>query len=140
MCFPTRRSVTGHPDHIVLLITDATSVLPPVARHEPALWLVNTGWTGGSFTTGERISIDHARALLWAITSGALTGVETLPEAGFGLEARVSIPDVPDEVLRPRDAWDDPDAYDAEATRLRKIFQARADEQGIEARWLGWQR
>ena len=109
-----------------------------IDEHQPTLWLVNTGWTGGSFTTGERISIAHTRAMVRAITDGQLSGVETSPEPVFGLEVPVSIPDVPDEVLRPRDAWDDPAAYDAEAAKLREAFRHRAEEQGIDPAWLGW--
>ncbi|MGI8976679.1 MAG: phosphoenolpyruvate carboxykinase (ATP) [Thermomicrobiales bacterium] len=190
------RSVTGHPDHIVLLTADATGVLPPVARltreqaislfllgftskvagtergltepeatfspcfaepflplpperyadllaekidrHEPTLWLVNTGWSGGSFATGERISIAHTRSLVGAITSGALTDAETSPEPVFGFRVPVSIPGVPDEALQPRDAWDDPADYDDRAARLRKTFQNQAEKQGIDERWVGW--
>lgn len=109
-----------------------------IDEHEPTLWLVNTGWTGGSFADGERISIAHTRALVRAITSGDLAAVETTPEPVFGLQVPVGIPDVPDDVLRPRDAWDDPVAYDAEATKLRETFQARAADQGIDKAWLGW--
>ncbi len=190
------RSVTGHPDHIVLLTADATGVFPPVARltreqasslfllgftskvagtergltepeatfspcfaepflplpperyaellatkidqHEPTLWLVNTGWTGGSFSTGQRISIGHTRSLVGAITSGALTGAETAPEPVFGFQVPLSVPGVPDEVLRPRDAWDDAADYDARALRLRTTFQGRAQEQGIDECWTAW--
>jgi phosphoenolpyruvate carboxykinase (ATP) len=109
-----------------------------IDAHDPTLWLVNTGWTGGSYSTGERISIAHTRALVRAITGNALDGVETAPEPVFGLAVPVSIPGVPDGVLHPRDAWGDPAAYDAAAAKLRDAFRDRAAEQGIDAAWTGW--
>lgn len=106
--------------------------------HQPTLWLVNTGWTGRSFTTGQRISIAHTRAIVRAINSGGLDDVETSPEPVFGLYVPVGVADVPDEVLRPRDAWADPDAYDAEAAKLRELFRAQATDQGIDKTRLDW--
>ncbi len=109
-----------------------------IDEHAPALWLVNTGWSGGSFTTGHRISIAHTRELVRAITDDALAGAETTSEPAFGLDVPAHVPGVPDDVLRPRDAWDDPAAYDAAATKLREAFRRRAEEQGIDPDLLGW--
>ena len=108
-----------------------------IEAHQPSLWLVNTGWTGGSFGTGERISIAHTRALVRAINEGELLDVETSPEPVFGLAVPVRVPGVPDEVLRPRDAWADTPAYDVAAAKLRKAFRDRAREQGIAGTWTG---
>lgn len=108
-----------------------------IERHRPSLWLVNTGWTGGPYGTGERISIAHTRALVRAITDGALREVETAPEPVFGLAVPARVPGVPDEVLRPRDMWRDPDAYDTAAEALRDAFRVRAAEQGIDGTWIG---
>lgn len=109
-----------------------------IDTHEPTLWLVNTGWTGGSLSGGERISIAHTRAITRGITSGDLDDVETSPEPVFGLHVPTSIADVPDDVLRPRNAWADPASYDNAAAMLRKLFQSQAAEQGIDSTWLGW--
>ena len=109
-----------------------------IDRHQPTLWLVNTGWTGGSFATGRRISIAHTRALVRAITNDELQNVVTTPEPVFGLAVPSHIPGVPDEELHPRDAWDDAAAYDATAAKLRGAFQQRAGEMGIDPEWLGW--
>jgi phosphoenolpyruvate carboxykinase (ATP) len=109
-----------------------------IDEREPALWLVNTGWTGGAFGTGERISIAHTRELVRAITEGELRDVETSPEPVFGLAVPASVPGVPVDVLHPRDAWDDPAAYDTAASRLREAFRKRAAEQGIDPAWRAW--
>lgn len=109
-----------------------------IDEHQPSLWLVNTGWTGGSFTTGHRISIGHTRAIVTAITTGALHDVAYADDPVFGLAVPASVAGVPDDVLRPRATWADPAAYDAAAARLRDAFRRRAAEQGIAPRWTGW--
>lgn len=111
-----------------------------IDRHQPSLWLVNTGWTGGSYTTGARISIAHTRAIVRAITDGALQDAEFAPEPVFGLAVPTAVPGVPETVLRPRETWDDPAAYDAAAAKLREAFRNRAAEQGINPAWTGWLR
>src|ERR1017187_1307377 len=71
--------MAGHPRNVILLTCDASGVMPPIARllkRGATCWLVNTGWTGGSFGIGKRISIRHTRALLNAALSGKLHGVE----------------------------------------------------------------
>jgi phosphoenolpyruvate carboxykinase (ATP) len=106
--------------------------------HQPSLWLVDTGWTGGALGTGERISIACTRALVSAITEHELVTAEMSPEPVFGFEVPVRVPDVPNDMVRPRDAWDDPTAYDAAAARLLEAFRTRAAKQGIDPIWLGW--
>jgi phosphoenolpyruvate carboxykinase (ATP) len=118
--------------------TYADLLVEKVDRHQPALWLVNTGWTGGSFATGERIGIAHTRAMVSAITAGALNDVETAPEPVFGFAVPLHIDGVPDAVLRPKDAWDDPAAWDAAAATLRDTFRRQAEMQGIDPAWTGW--
>ncbi|MDX1594366.1 MAG: phosphoenolpyruvate carboxykinase (ATP), partial [Gammaproteobacteria bacterium] len=88
------------------------------------VWLVNTGWTGGPYGVGKRMSIAHTRAIIDAIHSGALDDVETVADPVFGVAVPVSCPGVPDEVLVPRNAWDDKDAYDAQAKHLAGLFHA----------------
>ena len=91
-------------------------------RHEPAVWLVNTGWSGGRHGTGDRISIAHTRAIVHAIVEGKLADVPTAPEPIFGLAIPAACPGVPSDILDPRAAWDDADAYDATARRLARAF------------------
>ena len=93
-----------------------------IQRHGVQAWLVNTGWVGGPYGTGKRISIAHTRALLHAALSGQLKDVKTVTHPVFNLEVPVSVPGVPNEILRPRDSWSDPKAYDAKAAHLAKLF------------------
>jgi phosphoenolpyruvate carboxykinase (ATP) len=90
--------------------------------HDVPVWLVNTGWTGGPYGTGERMRIDHTRNMVRAALSGALARVPYETDPVFGVEVPTTVPGVPDEVLRPRDTWPDPSAYDAKATELAGMF------------------
>ena len=94
-----------------------------ITKHGVRVWLVNTGWTGGPFGVGERMKLSHTRAILRAALDGALDDVPTQREPNFGLDIPTTCPDVPDEVLRPRDTWDDPEAYDGQARRLAAMFR-----------------
>jgi phosphoenolpyruvate carboxykinase (ATP) len=91
-------------------------------RHQAEAWLLNTGWTGGGFGQGKRISLPHTRALVDAIMNGKLEGVEYLVDPIFGLESPRSCPGVPEAILDPRKAWPDPLEYDAQAAKLAARF------------------
>jgi phosphoenolpyruvate carboxykinase (ATP) len=91
-------------------------------RHDVPVWLVNTGWTGGPYGSGERMRIDHTRVMVRAALSGALDNVEYDIDPTFGVEVPRSVPGVPSEILRPRDTWADPAAYDAKARELAGMF------------------
>ena len=86
--------------------------------------LLNTGWTGGPYGVGKRISIDHTRKLLAAALSGALDDVACDSHPVFGLSMPRECPGVPAEILDPRNTWADQDAYDAQAKTLRDMFRA----------------
>jgi len=92
-------------------------------QHNAACWLVNTGWSGGKFGIGKRMSIRVSRALVSAALNGLLDKVEFVTEPAFGLHIPVSCPDVPTEVLNPRNAWADKDAYDRQAADLAARFE-----------------
>lgn len=85
-------------------------------------WLVNTGWSGGAYGVGERMSIHHTRAMIRAILNGELAKSDFEPHPIFGVLVPTSCPDVPDEILNPRNTWEDKDAYDAKAKHLAKLF------------------
>jgi phosphoenolpyruvate carboxykinase (ATP) len=91
-------------------------------RHDVPVWLVNTGWTGGPYGTGERMNIAHTRQMVRAALNGALEGVPTRTDPVFGVEVPTSCPDVPSEVLWPRDTWQDAEAYDRQADKLARMF------------------
>lgn len=86
-------------------------------------WLVNTGWCGGSYGVGKRLSIKHTRAIIDGIHSGALAQVECRKDPIFGLDVPVSCPGVPSEVLRPENVWADKEAYQKTALKLAGLFR-----------------
>jgi phosphoenolpyruvate carboxykinase (ATP) len=93
-----------------------------MAKHNAACWLVNTGWSGGPYGVGQRMKISYTRAMIRAILNGSLANVETKPDSIFGVNVPVSCPDVPNEVLQPRNTWTDKDAYDRQAKDLARRF------------------
>ncbi|MBF6605777.1 MAG: phosphoenolpyruvate carboxykinase (ATP) [Chloroflexi bacterium] len=93
-----------------------------LARWDVPVWLVNTGWTGGPYGTGERMNINHTRSMVRAALSGALDGVPTVSDPIFGIEVPVACPDVPASFLSPRSTWADGAAYDRAAARLAAMF------------------
>ena len=99
--------------------------------HETRCVLLNTGWSGGAYGTGSRISIGHTRALLDAALNGDLDDVEKVTHPIFGLQVPTSCPGVPDEILDPRQTWADADAYDTAAEKLRDMFRANYEEKGF---------
>ncbi|HET7790199.1 MAG TPA: phosphoenolpyruvate carboxykinase [Gemmatimonadales bacterium] len=101
----------------------ATLLGERIGRHGVQCWLVNTGWTGGGYGTGQRMRLSHTRTIVRAALAGKLDRVETTREPVFGLEVPRHVPGVPDEVLLPRATWRDPGAYDAQAKRLAEMFR-----------------
>src|SRR5699024_3888223 len=83
-----------------------------IEEHQPNVFLVNTGWTGGSYGTGNRIELSYTRAMIQAAVDGQLDSVETVKDEVFGLEIPVNIPNVPKEVLIPRNTWVNKEEYD----------------------------
>ena len=105
-----------HPGEYAAMLADR------LHRYGVRAWLVNTGWTGGPYGTGERMHIDHTRAMVRAALSGALDDVEYEVDPIFGVDVPTTCPDVPTEALRPRATWADPDAYDRQAAALATMF------------------
>ncbi len=85
-------------------------------------WLINTGWSAGSFGVGERISIKHTRAIINAIHDGSLGDAPTEVDEYFGLQIPTVCSHVPSDVLVPRRTWADKQAYDATAAKLAGLF------------------
>ncbi|MBX2799229.1 MAG: phosphoenolpyruvate carboxykinase (ATP) [Myxococcales bacterium] len=94
-----------------------------LTAHGAQTWLVNTGWTGGPYGVGQRMSIAHTRAIIDGIHSGALAESATVEDPLFGFQVPTSCPGVPDEVLQPKLTWDDGAAYDTTARKLAGLFQ-----------------
>ena len=93
-----------------------------MAEHGATAWLINTGWSGGAYGVGERMKIRYTRAMLNAALDGELDHVAYVTDARFGFEVPTSCPGVPEDVLQPRETWDDGAAYDATADRLAQMF------------------
>jgi phosphoenolpyruvate carboxykinase (ATP) len=89
-----------------------------------AVWLVNSGWSGGAMGTGQRMPIALTRAVVAAILSGALGGVESTTDPVFGFAVPTAVPGVPDSVLQPRAGWADTEAFDATTARLAREMAA----------------
>ncbi len=94
-----------------------------IARHGADCWLVNTGWTGGAYGVGHRMSIGHTRALLNAVLDGSLRHARYVQDPFFGLMLPQDIPGIPNEVLDPRQSWPDQAAYDHAAADLVSRFE-----------------
>jgi phosphoenolpyruvate carboxykinase (ATP) len=91
-------------------------------QYDVPVWLVNTGWTGGPYGTGHRMDITHTRNMVRAALNGDLRNVPTVTDPVFGVAVPTAVPGVPAEILRPRDTWADPAAYDAAAATIAGMF------------------
>ena len=86
------------------------------------VWLVNTGWSGGSYGIGSRLSLKYTRSLITAALEGKLENVEYKNHEVFGLAMPTECDDVPSEILSPRNTWEDKSAYDLKANELAQAF------------------
>jgi len=87
-------------------------------------WLVNTGWSGGAYGTGERMKIAYTRAMVRAALDGKLAEVASTADPNFGVMVPANCPEVPNDVLNPRTTWKDKTAYDSTASNLRGRFES----------------
>lgn len=87
------------------------------------VWLINTGWSGGAYGTGHRMKLKYTRAMITAALNGELDNVEYKNHTVFGLAKPQSCPNVPSEILNPRNTWEDKEAYDAKALELAAAFK-----------------
>lgn len=98
-----------------------------IQRNNVRVWLVNTGWVGGKFGVGKRISIRHTRNLLNAALEGKLDNVPYRKDKIFGFEVPLTCPDVPEDVLEPSNAWGNKkeywERYDSLAARYIENFK-----------------
>jgi phosphoenolpyruvate carboxykinase (ATP) len=93
-----------------------------IARHKVNCWLINTGWTGGPYGIGERMSLPYTRAIVRGALSGKLDNVPYEKDPIFGLKVPQACPDVPPEILNPRQTWLDKNAYNEKAKDLARRF------------------
>jgi phosphoenolpyruvate carboxykinase (ATP) len=93
-----------------------------IRKYNANVWLVNTGWTGGSYGVGHRFQLKYTRAIIDAILEGKLATAQFEQDEVFGLAMPKSAPNVPTEVLNPRNSWADKNAYDKTAAKLADMF------------------
>ncbi len=93
-----------------------------IEKYDTRVYLVNTGWTGGPYGVGSRMKLKFTRAMITAALNGSLDDAEYVHYDLFNLDVPQSCPDVPTEVMNPRETWEDKEAYDAQAVRLAGMF------------------
>jgi phosphoenolpyruvate carboxykinase (ATP) len=110
-----------HPFYYARLLSDK------IEKHSARCWLVNTGWVGGKFGVGKRISIHHTRNMLNAALEGKLDKVKYRKDNLFGFDIPLTCPNVPEDVLKPSTAWGNKKEYwmkyDALAARFIENFK-----------------
>lgn len=94
-----------------------------IAKHNTAVWLINTGWTGGPYGIGRRIPLTYTRAMINAVLNHSLQDIPFNRHDLFGLWIPSSCPGVPNELLNPQMTWDDHDAYQQKVKYLITLFQ-----------------
>ncbi|MEQ9187413.1 MAG: phosphoenolpyruvate carboxykinase (ATP), partial [Cryomorphaceae bacterium] len=96
--------------------------------HNVNIWLVNTGWSGGEYGVGSRIKLKYTRAMITAALTGQLNDVDYKRHEVFGLNMPTSCPNVPSELLDPRNTWNDKGSYDKKANALANAFVKNFEE------------
>jgi len=95
-----------------------------IQKHKVNVWLINTGWCGGSYEHGARIKLRFTRAIIDAVHAGTLANAPTQPDPVFGIHVVTKVPDVPTEILIPEGAWADKQAFAAASRKLAGLFIA----------------
>jgi len=93
-----------------------------IKENNTRVWLVNTGWTGGGYGVGERMSLTHTRAIIDSIHDGSLEKAEFFKDDRFGYQIPKTCGNVPPEILNPKMTWKDPVAYDKTYKKLAEMF------------------
>jgi len=91
-------------------------------HREINVWLINTGWTGGGYGKGKRISLQYTRAMISAAMKGELKHTDYYPHLHFGIGIPEHVPGVPDTILNPWLTWQDRNAYHKAANHLAELF------------------
>ncbi|MFV0443605.1 MAG: phosphoenolpyruvate carboxykinase (ATP) [Planctomycetaceae bacterium] len=95
-----------------------------IRKHQARVWLINTGWSGGGYGVGKRISLQYTRSIVESVYSGTLSDAPTAKDPRFGFEVVTQCPHVPAEILSPRQTWSNRQAYDEAAAKLAGLFSA----------------
>ncbi len=97
-------------------------------EHDVKIWLINTGWTGGAYGTGQRINLTYTRAMISAALAGVLDNVGYRKHSIFGAEIPLTCPDVPNEILSPRETWRNDKGFYEKANDLAVRFRKNFDK------------
>ncbi len=97
------------------------------------VWLINTGWSGGAYGTGSRMSLKYTRAMITAAMNGELANTEFEAHPTFGVLMPKAVPGVPSEILNPRQTWADKEAYDKKANELAQLFVKNFEKYASQA-------
>ena len=92
-------------------------------KHNAQAWLVNTGWSGGAYGTGERIDLPITRRMLTSILDGELENTDFIPDPNFKILVPAKVPGVHSNILNPRKTWNDKESYDAKAKEIIALFK-----------------
>jgi phosphoenolpyruvate carboxykinase (ATP) len=95
-----------------------------IKKHNTKVWLINTGWIGGGYGVGKRISIAYTRAMINAIHEDVFQNVSFTKEPYFNLSIPITCPKIPDTILNPIEAWSDKKAYMEQAKKLKSLFDS----------------
>ena len=93
-----------------------------IAQYGTHVWLLNTGWSGGAYGVGSRMSLTHTRSIIDAIHSGELSQANYVTDPNFGFAVPTACSAVPSQMLQPKLTWADPVAYETTARKLAKLF------------------
>ncbi len=97
-------------------------------RHGTHVWLINTGLTGGPYGVGSRMKLKYTRAIIDAVHDGSLREAPTVTDPVFGMEIPTVCPNVPSDILIPRNTWANPEAYDRTARKLATLFMENFEQ------------
>jgi phosphoenolpyruvate carboxykinase (ATP) len=97
-------------------------------KYNTKVYLINTGWTGGPYGKGERIDINYTRRMVDAALNGTLEDKDFYRDKLFHLDIPYECPDVPSEILFPRETWENKADYDKQAHKLAKQFSNAYDK------------
>ncbi|MBP3736414.1 MAG: phosphoenolpyruvate carboxykinase (ATP) [Lachnospiraceae bacterium] len=125
---PTFSTLFGEPFMPMDASVYANMLGERIEKYNTKVYLVNTGWTGGAYGTGSRMKLKYTRAMVTAALNGELEKAEFVHDDLFNLDIPQSCPDVPSEIMNPRDTWADKEAYDAQAKRLAGMFHKNFTE------------
>ena len=99
-----------------------------IRKHQVNVWMVNTGWSGGAYGVGHRMKLGYTRAMITAALEGKLENAQFESHPIFGMLMPKECPNVPGDILNPRNTWSDKDAYDTTARHLAQQFIKNFDK------------